>query len=104
MDHCGFVFFQSREQRRNFAKCRLEMFAASWMLFGGNGTSFREAGEKAGAVNGIHPGSQRPEIPAAQGLFKLRAHCKHGADLGVSAPSTVPQMRNSLLFAQNKRC
>ena len=62
----------------------------SWMLFDGNETSSRKAGEKGGAVNGIRPGSQRPEMPTAQGLFGLRAPIKYGAVFGALVPSTVP--------------
>jgi hypothetical protein len=32
-----------------------------------------QAGERVGAGNGVRLGSQRPEIPTAQGLFRFEA-------------------------------
>ena len=49
-----------------------------------------EKEEKGGAVNGIRPGLQRPEMPAAQGFSGLRATTKYGAVFGALVPSTVP--------------
>ena len=62
----------------------------SWMLFDGNETSSRKAGERVGAKNGCRLLLQRPEMPTAQGLFGLRAPTKYGAVFGALVPSTVP--------------
>ena len=62
----------------------------SWMLFYGNETSSRKAGERVGAQNGCRLKPQRPEVPTAQGLFGLRAPTKYGAVFGALVPSTVP--------------
>ena len=48
----------------------------SWMFFDGNETSFREAGERVGAKNGCRLKPQRPEMPAAQGVFGFERSTK----------------------------
>ena len=60
------------------------------MVFAQYFTTQKKAGEKVGAVNGIRPGSRRPEMPAAQGVLGLRAPTKYGAVFGALVPSTVP--------------
>ena len=57
---------------------------------GGFATTQKKAGEKGGAVNGIRPGLQRPEMPTAQGVLGLRAPTKYGAVFGALVPCTVP--------------
>jgi hypothetical protein len=39
----------------------------------------KQAGERDGAVNGTHLGSQRRESPAAQGVLGFRKNNKNGA-------------------------
>ena len=74
------------------------------MVFAQYFTTQKKAGERVGAVSGCRLGSQRPEIPAAQGLFGLRDLPKYGAVFEWFVLSTVPQMRNFLLFTRNLRC
>ena len=49
-----------------------------------------QAGERVGADHGVRLGSQRPEMPTAQGILGLRAPTKYGAVFGALVPSTVP--------------
>ena len=57
---------------------------------GPGGPIFIQAGEKDGAANGPRPDSQRPEMPAAQGLSELRRPLKYGATFGASALGAMP--------------
>ena len=62
----------------------------SWVGFTENETSSRKAGERVGAKNGCRLKPQRPEMPAAQGVFGLRAPTKYGAVFGALTTSNVP--------------